>query len=455
MSHLNPLEKRAAWSLALVFAFRMLGLFMLIPVFAIFGKDLIGFSPLWIGLAIGAYGLTQALLQIPMGWLSDKWGRKPVMLVGLSFFVLGSVVAALADSVYMVTFGRVLQGMGAISGALMALASDLTREEQRPKVMAVIGMTIGLSFTIAMVAGPAIAAASGLSGIFWCTALMAITGLLLVWKVVPVAVSKAPASETLATKGQIAALFRHPELLRLNFGVLVLHLLLTAIFVVLPTLLLQQNFLSEQHWQLYLPVLIAAFILMVPLMILASRKQQEKGYLLLAISLLIVSFVLILINQQLWSITLALLLFFVGFNYLEASMPALLSRIAPAGLKGTAMGTYASAQFFGAFAGGILGGAVASFSSGESLFAVAALIGLLWLAYASRMTVPARSQRLSLPVKVADEAAAAQLAQRLTQLNGVLEVTVVVAEQRLYLKVGQQQFDLAEAQSLVESSQKS
>jgi len=146
---------------------------------------------------------------------------------------------------------------------------------------------------------------------------------------------------------------------------------------------------------------------------------------------------------------------FVGFNYLEASMPALLSRIAPAGLKGTAMGTYASAQFFGAFAGGILGGAVASFSSGESLFAVAALIGLLWLAYASRMTVPARSQRLSLPVKVADEAAAAQLAQRLTQLNGVLEVTVVVAEQRLYLKVGQQQFDLAEAQSLVESSQKS
>ena len=185
MSHLNPLEKRAAWSLALVFAFRMLGLFMLIPVFAIFGKDLIGFSPLWIGLAIGAYGLTQALLQIPMGWLSDKWGRKPVMLVGLSFFVLGSVVAALADSVYMVTFGRVLQGMGAISGALMALASDLTREEQRPKVMAVIGMTIGLSFTIAMVAGPAIAAASGLSGIFWCTALMAITGLLLVWKVVP------------------------------------------------------------------------------------------------------------------------------------------------------------------------------------------------------------------------------------------------------------------------------
>jgi len=309
MSHLNPLEKRAAWSLALVFAFRMLGLFMLIPVFAIFGKDLIGFSPLWIGLAIGAYGLTQALLQIPMGWLSDKWGRKPVMLVGLSFFVLGSVVAALADSVYMVTFGRVLQGMGAISGAVMALASDLTREEQRPKVMAVIGMTIGLSFTIAMVAGPAIAAASGLSGIFWCTALMAITGLLLVWKVVPVAVSKAPASETLATKGQIAALFRHPELLRLNFGVLVLHLLLTAIFVVLPTLLLQQNFLSEQHWQLYLPVLIAAFILMVPLMILASRKQQEKGYLLLAISLLIVSFVLILINQQLWSITLALLLF--------------------------------------------------------------------------------------------------------------------------------------------------
>ena len=402
MSHLNPLEKRAAWSLALVFAFRMLGLFMLIPVFAIFGKDLIGFSPLWIGLAIGAYGLTQALLQIPMGWLSDKWGRKPVMLLGLGFFVLGSVVAALADSVYMVTFGRVLQGMGAISGAVMALASDLTREEQRPKVMAVIGMTIGLSFTIAMVAGPAIAAASGLSGIFWCTALMAITGLLLVWKVVPVAVSKAPASETLATKGQITALFRHPELLRLNFGVLVLHLLLTAIFVVLPTLLLQQDFVSEQHWQLYLPVLVGAFILMVPLMILAMRRQQEKSYFLFAISLLIVSLLLMINGKQLsWTIA-GLLLFFVGFNYLEASMPALVSRIAPAGQKGTAMGIYASAQFFGAFLGGVIGGSIAGYYGLVMVFAVAAGIGLLWLVIARTMQVPARAQRLSFAVMVPD-----------------------------------------------------
>ena len=180
MQHLTTLERRTAISLALVFAFRMLGLFMLIPVFAIYGQHLDGFSPLWIGLAIGAYGLTQALLQIPMGWLSDRIGRHPVMLLGLSLFAVGSVVAALADSVYMVTLGRVLQGMGAISGAVLALAADLTREEQRPKVMAVIGATIGLSFAVSMVTGPAIAAFSGLSGIFWFTALLAVLGIVIV-----------------------------------------------------------------------------------------------------------------------------------------------------------------------------------------------------------------------------------------------------------------------------------
>ncbi|WP_419571571.1 MFS transporter [Rheinheimera sp.] len=449
MQHLTAVERRAAISLALVFAFRMLGLFMLIPVFAIFGKDLIGFSPLWIGLAIGAYGLTQAVLQIPMGWASDRFGRKPVMFIGLTLFVLGSVVAALSDSVYGVTAGRVLQGMGAISGAVLALASDVTREEQRPKVMAVIGMTIGLSFAVAMVAGPAIAAVAGLSGIFWFTACIALCGILLVWKVVPEAAHKVAGAETLATPGKIAALFSHPQLLRLNFGVLVLHMLLTAMFVVLPPLLVQQDFLSASHWQLYLPVILLAFVAMVPLMIIASRKQQEKRYFLLGISLLIVSFVLILSNQQLWCIALALLLFFTGFNYLEASMPALLSRIAPAGLKGTAMGTYASAQFFGAFLGGLFGGWISGALGSESLFVFLALIGLIWLVCASSMTVPERSQRLSLPVNVANQAAADALAARLCHLPGVQEATVLVAEQRCYLKVGQQNFNLAEAQSLV------
>lgn len=449
MQHLTALERRTAISLALVFAFRMLGLFMLIPVFAIYGKDLIGFSPLWIGLAIGAYGLTQAVLQIPMGWLSDRWGRHQVMLLGLGMFAVGSVVSALAESVYLVTFGRVLQGMGAISGAVLALASDLTREEQRPKVMAIIGMTIGLSFAVAMILGPLIAAQAGLSGIFWFTAALAVCGVLIVSLLVPKAVSQASGAEALAKPGFIADLFRHPQLMQLNLGVLVLHLLLTAVFVVVPQRLLDQQLASDSHWQVYLPVLIGAFILMVPLMILAMRKQQEKGYFLFAIGLLIVSLLLMLNQPALSSTVLALLLFFIGFNYLEASMPALVSRIAPAGQKGTAMGIYASAQFFGAFLGGVIGGAISGAYGGLTVFAVTAGIGLIWLLIARTLAVPARSQRLSFSLVVPDETTAKQQVSLLSSLAGVLEATVVVAEQRCYLKVAPGAFDLQQVQDLL------
>ncbi|RVU40162.1 MFS transporter [Rheinheimera riviphila] len=449
MQHLTALERRTAISLALVFAFRMLGLFMLIPVFAIYGKDLVGFSPLWIGLAIGAYGLTQAILQIPMGWLSDRWGRHQVMLLGLTLFAVGSVVSALADSVYMVTFGRVLQGMGAISGAVLALAADLTREEQRPKVMAVIGMTIGLSFAVAMVAGPLIAEAAGLAGIFWFTAVLAVTGVLIVTFLVPKAVNQARDSEALAKPGFLIDLFKHRQLLQLNAGVLILHLLLTAIFVVLPQQLIDLHLESPQHWQVYLPVLVAAFVLMVPLMILAMRRQQEKSYFLFAIGLLIVSLLLMINGQQLsWTIA-GLLLFFVGFNYLEASMPALVSRIAPAGQKGTAMGIYASAQFFGAFLGGVIGGSIAGYYGLVMVFAVAAGIGLLWLIIARTMQVPARAQRLSFAVMVPNDQTARHYAELLSQLDGVQEATVVVAEQRCYLKVAHGAFNLQQAQDLL------
>lgn len=453
MQQLTALERRTAISLALVFAFRMLGLFMLIPVFAIYGKDLIGFSPLWIGLAIGAYGLTQAVLQIPMGWLSDRWGRHQVMLLGLALFAIGSVVSALADSVYMVTFGRVLQGMGAISGAVLALAADLTREEQRPKVMAVIGATIGLSFAVAMIAGPFIAAVAGLSGIFWFTAGLALCGVLIVSFLVPKAVQQASDSEALAKPGFILDLFKHPQLWQLTTGVLILHLMLTAVFVVVPQQLLSQQLASEQHWQVYLPVLVGAFVLMVPMMILAMRKQQEKGYFLLAIGLLIVSLLLMFSGQQLWLSVSALLLFFVAFNYLEASMPALVSRIAPAGQKGTAMGIYASAQFFGAFLGGLIGGAVSGNFGLSAVFAVVAGIGLLWLLIARSLVVPARAQRLTFAVVVPDERTANFYVAQLSKLAGVQEATVVLAEQRCYLKVAPGDFDLQQAQALLGSAQ--
>lgn len=448
MQNFTALERRAAISLALVFAFRMLGLFMLIPVFAIYGKDLIGFSPLWIGLAIGAYGLTQAILQIPMGWMSDRIGRTPVMLLGLTLFAVGSVVAALADSVYGVTIGRILQGMGAISGAVLALAADVTREEQRPKVMAVIGATIGLSFAVSMIAGPAIAAAGGLSAIFWFTAALALAGIVIVLTIVPKTQHQAIDSEALARPGFIVELFRHAQLRLLNLGVLVLHLLLTAIFVVLPSQLQADGLAAPEHWQVYLPVFVAAFVLMVPLMILSMRRQQEKGYFLFAIGLLIVS-LLLMISGGLWPSAIALLLFFTGFNYLEASMPALVSRIAPAGQKGTAMGIYASLQFFGAFLGGVLGGIISGQFGAASVFALAGGIGLIWLFLARRMQVPQRAQRLSYLVGDVDDAAAKTLVSQLSSLNGVLEATVVVNEQRCYLKVSSTGFDPKQVEALL------
>ncbi|MDX1537282.1 MFS transporter [Arsukibacterium sp.] len=453
MDQLNAIEKRAALALALVFSTRMLGLFMLLPVFALYGTDLTGYSPLWIGLAIGAYGLTQAILQIPFGWLSDRIGRHKVMLLGLALFVLGSVVAALADSVYLVTLGRILQGAGAIAGAVLALAADLTRDEQRPKVMAIIGASIGLSFALAMILGPLLAKWAGLSGVFWFTAVLACCAMLIVALLVPKSVSKAPAAETLAVPATLLNMLKHRQLLQLDIGVLLLHLMLTAMFVALPVLLSQYQLSADQHWQVYLPVLLLSFVLMVPMMIIAMRREQEKGYFLVAICLLTIAMLLAFIATGFWWLVVALLLFFTGFNFLEASLPAMVSRVAPAGQRGSAMGIYSSSQFFGAFAGGLIGGLVAQHFSYTMVFAVMAAIGLIWLLIARTMRVPARAQRLSLAVQVKSEQEASLMAGRLAELSGVQEVTILLAEQRCYLKVSSQQFDLAQARSLVGSGQ--
>ena len=449
MHHLNSLEKRSAVALALVFSSRMLGLFMLLPVFALYGRELTGFSPLWIGLAIGAYGLTQAILQIPLGWLSDRIGRHKVMLGGLALFACGSVVAALADSVYLVTLGRVLQGAGAIAGAVLALAADLTRDEQRPKVMAIIGASIGLSFALAMVLGPLLAKWAGLSGVFWATAVLACAAMLLVAFVVPKSVSKAPMAETLALPQSLGAMLKHRQLLQLDMGVMLLHLMLTAMFVVLPSLLQNYGVQPVKHWQFYLPVLLGSFVLMIPMMIIAMRKSQEKGFFLLAVALLVSAMLMVLLLPGFMALTLAVLLFFIGFNFLEASLPALVSRIAPAGQRGSAMGIYSSSQFFGAFLGGAAGGAVVQHFGYQALFAVLAVIGLIWLAVASTLSIPPRAQRLSLAVSVQTEHQANQLAAQLTALAGVQEVTLLLAEQRCYLKVSSAQFDTAQAQAVI------
>lgn len=447
---LNSLEKRAAVSLAAVFAFRMLGLFMLIPVMAIYGRELQGFSPLWIGLAIGAYGLTQALLQIPMGWLSDRFGRKRIIVIGLVIFALGSIVAATAESIQMVAFGRALQGMGAIASAVLALAADLTRDEQRPKVMAVIGMSIGLSFTVAMFLGPLVAEFSGLSGLFWLIAGLAGVGILVVTLFVPNAVNRAPKGDVLAKPAVMSDLVKDPQLLRLDFGVMFLHLTLTAIFVALPVKLLKEGIAADHHWQVYLPVLLAAFVLMVPMMIIGIKKQLEKNMFVIAVAMLTLSLALMYAFYDHFLVLIAaVMLYFIAFNYLEATMPALLSRFAPAGHKGSAMGMFSTGQFLGAFVGGSLGGWVAANYGLHAVFAAACTVGVIWLLIVFGMTVPPRSKIVTLLSTVDDDAHADQLAEQLVALPGVLEATVVVDENRSYLKVIEQEFDYDAARRIV------
>lgn len=452
-SGLNSIEKKAAFSLATVFGLRMLGLFMILPVFAIYGPELVGFSPIWLGLAIGAYGLTQALLQIPMGILSDKFGRKPIIMMGLVVFAIGSVVAALSETIYGVVLGRALQGMGAIASAVLALAADLTREEQRPKVMATIGMFIGLSFTMALVLGPLVGESFGLSGLFWFTGILTILAMVMIQFMVPNSVHKAPKGDNVAMLDQLGALMKHPQLARLNIGVFILHMALTACFIFLPTRLVEAGIDLQSHWQLYLPTLLGSFFLMVPFMIFAIKKQKEKEMFIAAVALLAITLLLfaLLPNQVIFLVVL-ILLFFVAFNYLEATMPSILSRIAPAGVKGSAMGIFSSSQFLGAFAGGAIGGWLASQYEAGFVFIVMALIVGLWLVAALGMKRHAKSKSFSFSAHFSSEEQADEVAEKLIAMPGVVEATLVYSEAVAYLKLDDKVADIAEIKALLKPS---
>jgi len=447
---LNSIEKKAAFSLAAVFGLRMLGLFMILPVFAIYGQELAGYSPIWIGLAIGAYGLTQAMLQIPMGILSDKYGRKPIILIGLVVFLIGSVVAAMSETIYGVVLGRAIQGMGAIASAVLALAADLSREEQRPKVMATIGMFIGLSFTLAMVFGPIVAEAFGLSGLFWFTAVLTLFAMLMIQYMVPYSVNKAPKGDSVALPEQLGKLIRHPELSRLNWGVFILHMALTACFVTLPKQFVASGLALEDHWQLYLPTLLGSFFLMVPFMIFAIKKQKEKQMFSAAVTLLTLALLFLwYLPLGFWNLVILVVMFFTAFNYLEATMPSILSRLAPAGVKGSVMGIYSSSQFFGAFTGGVLGGAIASRYGEQSIFLVMAMVSLLWLVAALSMKPLKKSKSFSFAMNLTSEQQADGVAEQLINMNGVLEATIVLEEAVAYLKVDDKVADIGAIKALL------
>lgn len=443
MNAMTSGERRAVVTLASLFSLRMIGLFMIMPVFALYGRELGDATPQLIGLAIGIYAGAQGVLQIPLGLLADRMDRKRLIIQGLALFAIGGAVAALSDSIWGVIAGRFIQGAGAISGVVMALLADLTREEQRTKAMAAIGMSIGLSFGAAFVIGPWLAAHFGLHGLFWSTTLFGLLGMAVCYWLVPqpvVAVRHTPSSYW----QQLADSLRHRELLRLNWGIFTLHVVMTACFVLVPVLLEQGGGLAaSQHGWVYLPVLFGSFISAVPAIIIAEKKRRMKGVFVFAIAVLALGLAsLSALHGGLWAIVFGMSVFFVGFNLLEALLPSLVSKISPAGGKGTAMGIYSSSQFLGAFLGGVGGGwMVQNQVSITVYFAVLVAAVVVWLLVAALMAPPPflNSVLLKFGQISADEAPA--LAGRLRAVAGVEDVVVLVEEGVAYLKVDRQKLD--------------
>ncbi len=369
-----PIERRAVAVVALMAMCRMFGLFALLPVLALYAADLQDATPVLIGLAVGAYGLTQAVLQIPFGAISDRIGRVPVILFGLALFAAGSIFAAQSDSIYGVIAGRLLQGAGAISATLTALLADATREEIRTRTMAVLGIAIGSSFLLALIIGPVIAAASGVRMLFWLAAVLAAVAALLLF-LLPGGIEK-PAE---LPDRRIRAAFR-PELLRLDFYIFVLHALLTASFVALPFLLRNELHLAlTDHWQIYVGALLASLLGTVPL-IFADERKGKSSTLTIAILLLVSGQLMLAIGGfNLTIVFVALAVFFAGFNFLEAGLPARLSIRASGDLRGASLGVFSSSQFLGAFAGGLIGGQFLAGGDPSAVFAVCALLAGAWL----------------------------------------------------------------------------
>jgi MFS family permease len=443
-------ETRAAGGLALVFAFRMLGMFMVLPVLATYGMDLAGASPALIGLAIGAYGLTQAFLQIPFGVISDRIGRRPVIYFGLLIFALGSVLAASADSIWGVIAGRVLQGAGAISAAVMALLSDLTREQHRTKAMAMIGMTIGLSFAIAMVVGPILTSAFGLSGLFLATGAMALVGIVIVAFVVPKTTNTLQHRESGVARQALGPTLRHPDLLRLDLGIFVLHAMLMSSFLALPLALVTKAGLpKEEHWWVYLTALLISFFAMIPFIIYGEKRRQMKRVLIGAISVLMLTELFFwAFGDTLRALVIGTVVFFIGFNLLEASLPSLISKVSPAGGKGTAMGVYSTSQFLGSAAGGILGGWLFQHGGLDVVFLGGAAMAAIWLVVAVTMREPPYVTSLRLPL-TPDALRDAGLADRLKAVEGVTDAVVVAEEAAIYIKLDTKLLDRASLERMV------
>ena len=443
---MNALERRSTFALSSIFALRMLGLFMIIPVFSVAGQSYQHATPALIGLAVGVYGLTQAILQIPFSLLADRFSRKPLVVLGLLLFALGGAIAGLSDTIYGVIIGRAIAGAGAVSAVVMALLADVTREEQRTKAMATMGMSIGLSFVVAFSLGPWLTSVVGISGLFFVTTIMGLAAILMLLLVPKVTRHHKNFQQGYLT--QLKQVIQMGDLNRLHVSVFALHLLLTAMFIYLPSQLIEYAKIPlAQHGWVYLPLLILSLFFAFPSIIIAEKYRKMRGIFLSAIAGIIGGLLILIFGYESKYILLTGLgIFFIAFNVMEALLPSWLSKAAPIQSKATAMGVNASGQFLGAFFGGTLGGQLLMLQNTALGWSVLAGIAILWLLVSFGLAQPRYLSSLVLPLPQVLETD--EWTSKLLAIRGIEEVVVMPEQQVAYIKVDKQCIDDAGRQYL-------
>lgn len=434
---MTALERRAVFSISSIMGLRMIGLFMVLPVFSLYARQLDGATPALIGLAMGVYGLSQALFQIPFGTLSDHFGRKPVIVAGLLIFAAGSLIAGFAHSITLMIIGRALQGIGAVGSTMLALMADLTRENQRSKAMAIAGITIGCSFSIAMFLGPVLTRWIAVNHLFILACLFGCLGIVVLHTTVPMPARSVWHRDTEPELKSFLKLLANPELARLNSGILILHAIFTASFVVIPISLYQSLALeSSRQWVLYLPTLSGSFLIALYCIGAAERKQRLKPFFLGGIAALAVSECLLWASAgSMTGTAIGLCLFFGGFSMLEAFLPSLVSRTAPASRKGSALGIYSCSQFLGIFIGGVLGGWLYGRFSFAGAYLFCTALALFWLLLACLMQPPRYMVNQIWRILPSRQHEWDALAARLMKIPGMAEVSFIADEGLAYLKM--------------------
>ena len=441
---MNRQEIRAAVAIAVLFLVRMLGLFMILPVLPLL-VDEMG-TPFLIGVAIGIYGLSQALLQIPMGLASDRFSRKLVITVGLGLFILGSLVGIFADDIAWVILARFLQGCGAIASTLFSLVSDVTRIEHRSKAMAIIGAGIGVSFGVAIVVGPLIASYFGISGIFAVSALMGGVGITLLWTIVPTPVSVSTNLDTGVVAHKLKATLLNTSLVPVNLGVFFLHYFLTSSFLVFPLMFRALGVDDQSHSMYYLGILLCSILLMVPFVWLSDRKGKSRIVMQGMIFTLTLGMLGLAVVEDKALVVASMVVFFIAFNLLETTLPAHMSRVVPAGTRGTGMGVYSSFQYLGTLFGGIVGGTILAYGDISTVMCVNAAFGIIWfgLSFSLRSLNDIESRTLSLQSSVGS--ADNKVLEGLLSVPGVLDVVILEQERIAYLKIDSTTFKDADIQ---------